>query len=57
MQPGIVAAAGASDTVRGFYQTLLYNLQYVPSLGQLPLRGGPKSGKPPPLAPLPKYRV
>jgi hypothetical protein len=29
-----VAAAGAADTVRSFYQSLLYNMQYGPSLGQ-----------------------
>jgi len=30
----VPAAAAASDTVRGFYQALLYNMQYGPSLGQ-----------------------
>src|ERR1700751_2780809 len=34
LQPGIAAAAAASDVVRGFYQTLMYNMQYGPSLGQ-----------------------
>ncbi|HEV8031441.1 MAG TPA: ABC transporter substrate-binding protein [Stellaceae bacterium] len=34
IQPNIAAAATASDTVRGFYQTLLYNMQNGPSLGQ-----------------------
>jgi phospholipid transport system substrate-binding protein len=34
MQPNIAAAATASDTVRGFYQTLLSNMQNGPSLGQ-----------------------
>jgi phospholipid transport system substrate-binding protein len=33
MQPG-PALAAAADTVRGFYQALLYNMQYGPSLGQ-----------------------
>ena len=32
--PNIAAAATASDTVRSFYQTLLYNMQHGPSLGQ-----------------------
>ena len=32
--PHIAAAATASDTVRSFYQTLLYNMQHGPSLGQ-----------------------
>jgi phospholipid transport system substrate-binding protein len=27
-------AAGASEVVRGFYQTLMYNMRYGPSLGQ-----------------------
>lgn len=34
VQPNIAAAAAASDTVRGFYQTLLSNMQNGPSLGQ-----------------------
>ena len=34
VQPNIAAAATASDTVRGFYQALLYNMQNGPSLGQ-----------------------
>jgi phospholipid transport system substrate-binding protein len=34
MQPNIAAASTASDTVRGFYQTLLSNMQNGPSLGQ-----------------------
>jgi phospholipid transport system substrate-binding protein len=33
-QPSIAAASAPSDTVRGFYQTLLYNMQNGPSLGQ-----------------------
>src|SRR5256886_9974102 len=34
MSPSIAAASTASDTVRGFYQTLLYNMQNGPSVGQ-----------------------
>jgi phospholipid transport system substrate-binding protein len=34
MQPNIAAASTASDTVRGFYQVLLSNMQNGPSLGQ-----------------------
>ena len=34
MQPNVTAAAVASDTVRSFYQTLQYNMQNGPSLGQ-----------------------
>lgn len=34
LQPNIAAAATASDTVRSFYQTLQYNMQSGPSLGQ-----------------------
>jgi phospholipid transport system substrate-binding protein len=34
MSPSIAATATASDTVRGFYQTLLYNMQHGPSVGQ-----------------------
>jgi phospholipid transport system substrate-binding protein len=34
LQPNIAAAATASDTVRSFYQSLLYNMQQGPSLGQ-----------------------
>src|SRR5438067_393103 len=34
MQPKFAAAATAADTVRGFYQTLMYNMQHGPSLGQ-----------------------
>jgi phospholipid transport system substrate-binding protein len=34
LQPNLAAAATASDTVRGFYQTLLSNMQHGPSLGQ-----------------------
>ena len=34
MHPAGVLAAAASDTVRGFYQVLLYNMHYGPSLGQ-----------------------
>ena len=34
MPPSIAAASTASDTVRGFYQTLLYNMQNGPSVGQ-----------------------
>jgi phospholipid transport system substrate-binding protein len=34
VQPGVGAAAGASDTVRNLYQALLYNMQYGASLGQ-----------------------
>src|SRR5258708_355075 len=32
--PAGVLAAAASDTVRGFYQILLYNMHYGPRLGQ-----------------------
>src|SRR5438094_10047558 len=34
MPPSIAAASTASDTVREFYQTLLYNMQNGPSVGQ-----------------------
>src|SRR5215472_15181120 len=34
MQPNIAVASAAADAVRGFYQTLLYNMQNGPSLGQ-----------------------
>jgi phospholipid transport system substrate-binding protein len=34
LQPNIATAATASDTVRSFYQTLQYNMQNGPSLGQ-----------------------
>src|SRR5262249_13054304 len=34
LQPNIAAAATASDTVRSFYQTLQYNMQNGPRLGQ-----------------------
>jgi phospholipid transport system substrate-binding protein len=34
LQPNLAAAATASDTVRSFYQTLQYNMQNGPSLGQ-----------------------
>src|SRR5215469_1524490 len=34
MQPNIAVASAAADAVRGFYQTLLYNMQHGPSLGQ-----------------------
>ena len=34
MQPNIAAAATASDTVRGFYQILVSNMQNGPRLGQ-----------------------
>lgn len=34
MQPTIAAASTASDTVRSFYQILLYNMQNGPRLGQ-----------------------
>lgn len=34
LQPNLAAAATASDTVRNFYQTLQYNMQNGPSLGQ-----------------------
>lgn len=34
VQPGSAAAAAASDVVRGFYQALMYNMQYGQSLGQ-----------------------
>jgi phospholipid transport system substrate-binding protein len=33
-QPGFPAGSGPSDVVRGFYQTLLYNMHNGPSLGQ-----------------------
>jgi hypothetical protein len=33
VQPGTAVASGA-DLVRGFYQSLMYNMQYGPSLGQ-----------------------
>ncbi len=34
VQPGFTAGSDASDIVRGFYQTLMYNMHYGPSLGQ-----------------------
>jgi phospholipid transport system substrate-binding protein len=34
LQPNLAAAATASDTVRSFYQTLQYNMQNGPNLGQ-----------------------
>jgi phospholipid transport system substrate-binding protein len=34
LQPNIATGATASDTVRSFYQTLQYNMQNGPSLGQ-----------------------
>ena len=34
IQPGFAAGSGPSDVVRGFYQTLLYNMHNGPSLGQ-----------------------
>src|SRR5881394_3145312 len=34
MPPSIAAASTASETVREFYQTLLYNMQNGPSVGQ-----------------------
>ena len=34
IQPGFAAGSGPSDVVRGFYQTLLYNMRNGPSLGQ-----------------------
>ena len=34
LQPNLAAAATPSDTVRGLYQSLLYNMQHGPSLGQ-----------------------
>src|SRR5262249_39822656 len=34
IQSNITAASTASDTVRSFYQTLQYNMQNGPSLGQ-----------------------
>jgi len=34
LQPNLAAAATASDAVRSFYQTLQYNMQNGPSLGQ-----------------------
>jgi len=34
VQPGFAAPPAASDVVRGFYQTLMYNMQYGLSLGQ-----------------------
>src|SRR5258708_1652103 len=34
LQPNLAAAATASDAVRSFYQTLQYNMQNEPSLGQ-----------------------
>lgn len=33
-QPRLAAASAASDVVQGFYQSLMYNMRYGPSLGQ-----------------------
>lgn len=34
VQPRLAAASAPSDVVRGFYQSLIYNMRYGPSLGQ-----------------------